>query len=528
MPQAAFLPILIGTSAGTAVAGTIGAKMQSGAIKDAAKAEAQAMAYAAELEKEYADKALAEQQRQFNTTISMIAPYYNAGLVGLNALMYGLGAPYSAQSPFAGTATTAANIPIASMTSGVPPTSTVTAVPASGAYSDTSAANMPANITAATPTPDQVRRAQLRADVFGTAGPAEISSARQRMFAITQEMNQLQDQLAGGNLDYAQAQAIAQKLQSLHDEYANLSALVAQNPQSDIGFIPSGVSQDSFERQYSIAANNANNAMLEAQDLQKRLNAGEFDNDPDKRAAVTARIDELTRYAQEQTDIANSAAAAVSTGSGGTSTSTAGTVGANAGATGQASQLPSQDEIANTIGKMVPLGSLLAPVEQLPYFQMDPGYLFRLQEGMKAIERAATARGGLLSGGTAKALERYAQGLASQEYQAAWNRAAQNQLNQYNRLAALAGVGQQAGQFISGAGENYANALGNIYGSLGANLGNLAVGAGQARASSMINSANVWSNYLNNLANLGMNSVLAYYAFNKPTNKTFPGYGPWV
>ena len=60
--------------------------------------------------------------------------------------------------------------------------------------------------------------------------------------------------------------------------------------------------------------------------------------------------------------------------------------------------------------------------------QVDPGYGFRLSEGLKALERSAAARGGLLSGGTGKALTRYGQEMASQEFGNAFNRS----LTQYN------------------------------------------------------------------------------------------------
>jgi hypothetical protein len=55
--------------------------------------------------------------------------------------------------------------------------------------------------------------------------------------------------------------------------------------------------------------------------------------------------------------------------------------------------------------------------------QTDPGYGFRLSEGLKALERSAAARGGLLSGGTGKALTRYGQEAASQEFGNAFARA---------------------------------------------------------------------------------------------------------
>ena len=55
-------------------------------------------------------------------------------------------------------------------------------------------------------------------------------------------------------------------------------------------------------------------------------------------------------------------------------------------------------------------------------FQKDPGYQFRMDEGTKALERSAAARGGLSSGSTLKALTRYGQDYASNEYQNAYNR----------------------------------------------------------------------------------------------------------
>jgi len=99
----------------------------------------------------------------------------------------------------------------------------------------------------------------------------------------------------------------------------------------------------------------------------------------------------------------------------------------------------------------------------------DPGYAFRLSEGQKALDRSAAARGGLISGGALKAAERFGQDMGSQEYQNAYNRAltgyntgvsSENQL--YNRQAGLAGIGQTATNLVGQAGQNYANAAGNL------------------------------------------------------------------
>jgi len=49
-------------------------------------------------------------------------------------------------------------------------------------------------------------------------------------------------------------------------------------------------------------------------------------------------------------------------------------------------------------------------------FEADPGYAFRLKQGMKSLEQSAAARGGLLSGSTLRGVTDYSQGMASQEY----------------------------------------------------------------------------------------------------------------
>ena len=55
--------------------------------------------------------------------------------------------------------------------------------------------------------------------------------------------------------------------------------------------------------------------------------------------------------------------------------------------------------------------------------QDDPGYQWRLDQGNKGVERSAAASGMLQSGKTLKGLQRWSQGLASQEYRDAYGRA---------------------------------------------------------------------------------------------------------
>lgn len=117
---------------------------------------------------------------------------------------------------------------------------------------------------------------------------------------------------------------------------------------------------------------------------------------------------------------------------------------------------------------------------------MDPSYQFRLGEGMKALERTAAARGGLISGGALKAAQRYGQDFASQEFG-----------NAYNRLAGLAGVGQTA-----------TGAMGSAAGTYGANAGNLMTGAAGARASGYVGGANALTSGLGQYMNYTQNQNL--------------------
>jgi hypothetical protein len=140
----------------------------------------------------------------------------------------------------------------------------------------------------------------------------------------------------------------------------------------------------------------------------------------------------------------------------------------------------------------------------------DPGYAFRLSEGQKALDRSAAARGGLISGGALKAAQRFGQDLGSQEYQNAYNRAltkynadVTREGTGYNRLAALAGIGQTATSQVGAAGA--ANA---------ANVGNYLTGGAAAGAAGQVGAANAitggLSTYLN--YNQGNNLVNALNA----------------
>lgn len=123
-------------------------------------------------------------------------------------------------------------------------------------------------------------------------------------------------------------------------------------------------------------------------------------------------------------------------------------------------------------------------------FQQDPGYAFRQSEGMKALERSAAARGGLLSGSAMKGIQRFGQDLASQEYQNAFNRYQVERAARLNPLQSLMGSGQSSANVMTGTagqfGQTGANTLSNI---------------GDIRASGYVGSANALTNALSGIGN---------------------------
>lgn len=116
-------------------------------------------------------------------------------------------------------------------------------------------------------------------------------------------------------------------------------------------------------------------------------------------------------------------------------------------------------------------------------FEADPGYQFRRQEGINALDASAAARGRLSSGAQDRAVTRYASDLASQEYQNAFSRNAAVKTNNFNQLATLANVGQIANQANQSAGNRMAENVGNSTIATGNAIANNQINQGNARAS---------------------------------------------
>ena len=116
-------------------------------------------------------------------------------------------------------------------------------------------------------------------------------------------------------------------------------------------------------------------------------------------------------------------------------------------------------------------------------FKQDPGYAFRMSEGMKALENSAAARGGLLSGATMKGIQRYGQDMASQEYTNAFNRYQVEREARLNPLQSLAGVGQTTANALAAGGQAFAGNVNQLTLANAADRANLGLAAGNIRAS---------------------------------------------
>lgn len=136
----------------------------------------------------------------------------------------------------------------------------------------------------------------------------------------------------------------------------------------------------------------------------------------------------------------------------------------------------------------------LAPYQSfgMDQFQADPGYQFRMSEGLKALERSASARGLLQSGGTLKDITRFGQDAASQEYQNAFQRYLTEREARMEPYRYLTGVGQAAA-----AGQ-------------AANVGEGMTALGNIRSAGIMGQANAFTNTLGDISSLATGAANAY------------------
>jgi hypothetical protein len=145
--------------------------------------------------------------------------------------------------------------------------------------------------------------------------------------------------------------------------------------------------------------------------------------------------------------------------------------------------------------------------------QSTPGYGFTLDQGLKAAQNSASARGLGSSGAAIKGAESYATGLADSTYNDVYNRALSayntNQTtasNNVNRLLGIVGTGQNAAAMTGSLGAQATQGIANT----------LTSGAA-ASAAGTVGSANAISNGISTAVNGGTNSLLLSSLMKKGT-----------
>lgn len=121
-------------------------------------------------------------------------------------------------------------------------------------------------------------------------------------------------------------------------------------------------------------------------------------------------------------------------------------------------------------------------------FTETPGYEFRFDEGIRALDRSASARGALRGGGYGRELVRYGQGVASGEFE-----------NYANRLAGIAGMGQGS-----------ANASATLGAQTGANIGNTLMAGAQGQGNAIMAAGTARASGYAGLANAGTGAAQNY------------------
>ena len=138
-------------------------------------------------------------------------------------------------------------------------------------------------------------------------------------------------------------------------------------------------------------------------------------------------------------------------------------------------------------------------------FETSPGYEFRKAEGEKAVERSAAAKGGLFSGAEGKALTKFGQDYATNDYD--------NFLARYyqslNPLQSMAGVGQTTASKASDQAATLGTNVGRTTTTAGNTIAQTQLAAGEAKASGAINTSNAITGNLNS----GINNFLMYKYF---------------
>ena len=149
----------------------------------------------------------------------------------------------------------------------------------------------------------------------------------------------------------------------------------------------------------------------------------------------------------------------------------------------------------------------------------DPSYKFRVEQGLRALQARGAATGMLQTGQGLRDITDYGQRLAAEEYQAGFNRFQTEQQREYERLAALAGIGPGVATNIQQAGSQLGGQLaGTLTGGQTA-ASNLLTSGAAAQAGGIVGGANAISQGLGG----GAQNWMTLQALQRPAFGYYPG-----
>lgn len=137
-------------------------------------------------------------------------------------------------------------------------------------------------------------------------------------------------------------------------------------------------------------------------------------------------------------------------------------------------------------------------------FTKTPGYDFRRQQGLEAVQGGAAARHGLMSGAAQQALTQYGQDYASNEYG-----------NYLGRLGAAASSGQNAAGMQGAASQTFGTQIGQNMMAGGQAAAQGIANAGNARAAGTIGVTNALTG--------GIGNAIGAWQYNNMLNAFAPG-----
>lgn len=137
--------------------------------------------------------------------------------------------------------------------------------------------------------------------------------------------------------------------------------------------------------------------------------------------------------------------------------------------------------------------------------QNTPGYQFTLNQGLKAAQTSAAARGLGTSGAALKGASTYATGLADSTYNDVYNRALQTYNangNTFNTNYNVAANNVNRLQGLVSNGQNAAATTGSLGAATASNIGNTLMSGANASAAGTVGTANALSGAMNNYAGM--------------------------